>query len=279
MLLIPCAALLLACVLGQGTAWAASPSDAEKVFCLTGAGRQGVVDAAVALGLAAPGSTGTTIDPTGGGAESLGLEAWQKREQADFRRACAAHVKAVGLAQGAQPSSPASPGFLTWLLPLLVGAALTVGSAEFRSTRERGLADANGIRAASGAFRDTVSSYAAAWSETAVGARPSSTALDAARRQLVTTLRRATAGRGEWGFAAQLVSDLEGPRYRFELTDGWQADRTVGRLKDRVERLGALLGALESDVERIATAVQELTPGPRRRMRRDAPASPSCPVR
>lgn len=271
--------LLLACALVPGTAWAASPSDAEKVFCLTGAGRQGVVDAAVALGLAAAGSTSAGVDPAGGAVESLGLDTWRKREPADFRRACTAHVKAAGLTQGAPASSASSPGFLTWLLPLLVGALLTLGSAEFRSKRDRGLADANGIRAATVAFRDSVSSYAAAWSETTVGAKPSSAALDTARRQLVTTLRRATAGRGKWEFAAQLVRDLEGPRYRSELTDGWQADRTAGRLPDRVERLGALLGALESDVERIATAVQDLTPGPRRRMRRDTPASPSCPVR
>ncbi|MFD0427249.1 hypothetical protein ACFQ60_01145 [Streptomyces zhihengii] len=160
-------------------------------------------------------------------AEALTLDAWRKDRPADFRRACAAHVEAQALTRGAPSASAPAPGLLSWLLPLVVGALLTMGAAEIRSARDRGLANANGIRTATAAFRDAVSAYAAEWAETTVGARPSPVEVDTTRRHLVAVLRRATAGRSNWRFVERLVSDLDSPRYRAELKEGWQADRTA----------------------------------------------------
>lgn len=274
-----CAALLLVGVLAPGSASAATPDDARNVVCLSASGRQEVVEAASALGLVTAASTSAAVDPEGGGTEALTLDAWRKARPDEFRRACAAHVAAQALTRGAPSASAPGPGLLSWLLPLVVGALLTMGAAEIRSARDRGLANANGIRTAIAAFRDAVSVYGTEWAETTVGARPSPVGVDTARRQLIAVLRRATAERSRWRFAELLVSDLESLRYRAELKDGWQADRTAGRLEVRGERVGALLGALESDAERIAVAVEGLTPLRRSPMRKEEPASPLCPVR
>ncbi|MFJ9917788.1 hypothetical protein ACIRSF_00660 [Streptomyces rubiginosohelvolus] len=266
-------------MLAPGSASAATPDDARNVVCLSGSGRQGVVDAASALGLVTAASTPAALDPSGGRTEALTLDAWRTARPDDFRRACAAHVEAQALTRGAPAASASGPGLLSWLLPLVVGALLTMGAAEIRSARDRGLANANGVRTATAAFRDAVSAYAAEWAETTVGARPSPVEVDTARRQLVAVLRRATAGRSRWRFAELLVTDLDSPRYRAELKDGWQADRTAGRVSDRGERVGTLLGALESDAERIAVAVEGLPSLRRSPMRKEAPASPLCPIR
>ncbi|QNP61478.1 hypothetical protein [Streptomyces genisteinicus] len=274
-----CAALLLAAALAPGSASAATPDDARTVVCLSASGRQGVVEAGAALGLVTSASTPAAVDQAGGGTKTLTLEAWRKARPADFRRACAAHVEAQALTRGNPPASASStPGWLSWLPPLVVGALLTMGAAEIRSARDRGLANANGIRTATAAFRDAVSAYAAGWAETTVGASPSPAEVDTTRRNLVAVLRRATAGRDSWQFAKRLVNDLDSPRYRAQLKEGWAADRANGRLPDRVEHVGELLGALESDTERIALAADGLTYLRRRPMRKEDPTSPLCPV-
>lgn len=249
--------------------------DDRVVFCLSAEHRSGLVDAATALGLVKPGSRPDRISPLRGGGP-VDLTAWRVRDSAAFRKACTALVGSAALAQAA-PENAGGSGFLTWFLPILVGAGLAWGATEYRSMRDRGQAAANEIRAAAAEFRVTAGAYAASWVQTTVAGAPSAEGLDRSRTAAVASLSRTVGHRTRWRFARQVLADLNGPHYRAALTSAWQGVDQQGR-RARAERIEEALRGFEADVEKIAAAVQSLSFPRRRRMRRGTPPSLLLPV-
>ncbi|GAA4232697.1 hypothetical protein GCM10022254_33280 [Actinomadura meridiana] len=125
-------------------------ADARRLHCLSARQRPGLVEAAVRLGVAAPGSTatGTGFRPKHGDRVTAAttLDAWNRTSRADFDWACTALAALTGPKTVQDPAPKptlwrrvaANPTFT-----LVLGAFLTLGTQRSteRSVRRQALAD------------------------------------------------------------------------------------------------------------------------------------------
>jgi hypothetical protein len=162
--------------------------DADLVYCLAPEHQAGLVGAAESLGLAGPGSTPAGVRVAG---HPVSLGTWRARNGGDFQRACDAYAAPAFPAGGSPaPASGSSVigSLLNILLPVAAGAMLALAIDEIKQGASRRWAQADELRAAWGAFRGLIDTYAEGRKKLPSGTLPEKSAIDALRRDLDTML-------------------------------------------------------------------------------------------
>ncbi|UZI31675.1 hypothetical protein [Streptomyces sp. VB1] len=246
--------------------------DSARVFCQAKDNRRPLVQAGISIGVLSPTSTVDSLripkasDFSGADA----IKSWAKNRSGDFKKTCHALVGAAALGQGNSPKKESRFDFLTWLLPVVAGALLTMIAAEAQAGRSRKLSGADELRLAAANFRDATNRYVTGWVESLGGGRPSTADVDQSRLNLVSSLRKASL-RGAWPFVNQLVSVLEGDKYGADLSKDWTGTQTDTRLK--AEAVRSHLTRLEADVEQVAICCASAVPLCMRPSRKNTPTS------
>ena len=220
-----------------------SVQDADIVYCTAPSHLGGLVSAAVSLGLTMPGSTPAAMLA---GTRRLPISRWRTADPADFKQACDAYAAANMPAQpaAAERGSPFG-AVLDILLPVVAGALLALAADDVKRAGDRRWVLADELRSDWRIFDDAARSYAVRCMQGQ--GRPPHDDLDAARRALLTTVRKI---RGQYrGLAGledaqkALLNDPLGP----SLKDGWDIDdpgkskRNV-RVTESLDSFGSLLG-------------------------------------
>lgn len=157
--------------------------DANLVYCLAPARLDGLVNAAVSLGLADAGSSPAAMHVR---KRNLPLAQWHAADEADFDRACDAYAAAARPAPAAQGTGIQS--VLDILLPVIAGALLTLAADDVRREGDRRWAEADELRAAWVAFRAAAQSYVKERMKPLTTSLPPTTELDARRGDLDAVL-------------------------------------------------------------------------------------------
>jgi hypothetical protein len=151
------AALVIAAIILSGND---ADDDALLVYCLAPAQRDGLIDAAGALGLAGRSGdrlvvAGTTLDPVG----------WRAKQPDDFLRACGALSTAT---RQPRPSALATAvPFLTGVTGAILAFAAALSLASVNRGRER----ADRLRSAFDEFRRTAEGYIDGWDKSRLQAK------------------------------------------------------------------------------------------------------------
>lgn len=227
-----------------------SARDAHLVYCLAPAHVDGLVSAAESLGLARPGPGQGTLIAAG---RELSPGQWRAADDAGFQRACDAYAAAN---MPAQPS-PGGPdagdqGVVGILLPVVVGALLTLAVEDFREEGDRRWALADELRTNWQLFDEAARSFADKCAGD--GGMPSSADLDARRRALLDTVRKVRERHGDIGGADTLRDALlDGDLGEQSLRVGWNVG---GDGKSR--RRDEVTGSLRAGGERVAGVAEAL---------------------
>jgi hypothetical protein len=237
-------------------------SDADLAFCTAPSELGRLADVAMALGVAGPGPGPGQLTAAGA---AVAVADWPARQHADFSRACQALVAADRPPRlGSAGSSGAGP-LLTVLLPLLIGALLTLFTTEWRDVRGDGRRRADALRAAADAFGAATRRYLRGWQDG--DGRPDEEPVRATRLELSARLREVATMHPSWSWPRYLRRTV----LAGVLGDGMGKD-WVGR--DRIARVAELEAALDDLLVRVDAVAGALArPGwPRRAMRRRVPA-------
>lgn len=239
--------VLALCFPSAASASGATPAetDAGVAYCNARERQRAVLDAAAGLhlvelrsgqGLSAPGLGDTTF------------ETWRVERPQDYRRACNA---VIGSARLSTNSSKGSGPFdsLSVLIPTIVGAALALGGGEWKASRDRRRAAADGVRTAAAALRGEGSALARAW-RSALGA-PATDVYFGKRDSLITAVRNAMAIR-PCPLAEQLVAELSGNKATLAVEQWPGPGPARGNRQSDAERW---LTAVESDANTLAAYV------------------------
>jgi hypothetical protein len=252
---------------------------AELVYCLTGGHQQALIDAASTLGLVEPGGKpGQVRLRSQGGVVEESVDGWRAQRGPEFARACKALVSAAGISTVGVAGSSSTAGTgstlrttLNVLLPVMVGAVLTLLVGEWRAGRERNRAAAGTLRDLVRRFHQAVNAYATA-QETTATAKPPMDTLEERRGDLLIELNRLNAAAVDRAYLQALVDELGGPKYRERLQSGWSSN--MAERAQRANTLRHLVDCVLTDVEKIASAVER--PWKQgRRMRHGSPSAAS----
>jgi hypothetical protein len=235
-------------------------SDQDLVFCTAPSEQDRLADAAVALGVAQPGPGPGQLTVAGA---TVAVAEWPARRQDDFRRTCQALVAADRPPRLGSSGSFGLGPLLTVLLPLLIGALLTLLTTEWREVRADGRRRADALRAAADAFGAATRTYLRRWQD----GRPDEEPVRVARLELSARLREVATMHPSW----------TGPRYLRKTVLAGDLGDAMGRGwvdRDRTERAVELEAQLDDLLRRVdAVAGAMARPGwPRRAMRRGVPA-------
>lgn len=238
------AALTVALVLVVG--WLVLPAvttsqetrDARDVFCLQRSERAALADAAVALGLARPGSTRSRIlvdDDT-----SVPLLSWRADRPDDFARTC----DALSAVRG--KSAAGTRGTVdTVVLPLLtvvLTSALTYVATRRQNRTTRGQAEAGELRAAVTAYNNAANQFLD--SRVTFPADRPTAELDAARDTLTGRLNGVVEREPEWLAVRDVVALLRDGEL------GTSMDADLRALRDSTAR-GRRITALRARVREV----------------------------
>ena len=230
-----------------------------------------MVRAAIALRLARPAGTPSSLFPASGAATSLSLARWRSRYPKAFERTCTALIEADSLsARSAGPAGGQLSALISTanvLLPVALGAILTLLITGWTSSRDRRRVEAAGIRSSFTAFLQALADYTRRWSAATVTAQPSIDAVDQRRRDVVATIRRAAALYGKSTFAEPLIRDLDSEKYRADLESGWANSDRPSRQR-RAQVIEQLVLALQTDEESLAREIERSV------LRSEGPRSP-----
>ncbi|GAA5060895.1 hypothetical protein HNP84_008900 [Thermocatellispora tengchongensis] len=245
-LLLP--ALLLAALAACASPAAAPepPDDASIVYCTASDRVNALVDAAVALGVAA--RAAGAPDRLVAGGKTLTVAEWRAARPGDFARACAGLVGARSPAPGG--GGPGALGTLlttliTTLLPVLLGAALTIAGGELRVRADQRAQDGMLLRKAMTDFATAFTQYV---EESASDSPPARSPVPPYRAELNACLVRMQVRHPRRPEPRRLIEELaaleELPRAR------WSAgDKSALR-----DGLLARLRALQVEVEKVAAS-------------------------
>lgn len=222
----------------------ASTEDASIVYCTASSARiEGLVTAAVSLGLAQPGSGRAKIHVTGG--PVLPYARWRAEEGPDFTRACAAYMAANAPAQSGQESGTES--VLDILLPVLAGAVLTLAADDIRQASGRRWAMADELRTAWRAFDATLSSFLEECEES--GPLPETRDLDGKRDDLRAVLRKMGVRYGRSRTLGELLGALDRGRLGpSRIEPGLDGD-TIAGIRADLDRFRSLAESLADGLE------------------------------
>ncbi|GAA4843400.1 hypothetical protein [Saccharopolyspora rosea] len=223
--------------------------DAAVVFCLSAAQRAPLVDSAVSLGLA---RHGRTPDRLRVGAREYTVPDWRRARGEDFDRAC----KAIAVAS--VPGSSGTSTFMSMvnvLLPVLVGAVLTLLTTTWRDEISRGRLLADDLRASAAKFHGAVKDYLAARTAHSTSGKPSARAVDEGRDELGARLRTVCVLRSRWRRPRDLRSVLSGNRLGEPIVEGWTELGDEQRA-ERARALRDLVSEVDEQVGRVAHALE-----------------------
>jgi hypothetical protein len=271
-------------VAGSGAAHADDEQrrkDARAVYCLHLKHREDLVRAAAALGLATPASVPTpspASSPTSSPAPTprpapsdqvslsggnVPVEKWRAAHPPAFDRACAALIGAVP-AQLAEPAGP-WPAIIGGMVPVAVGALLTLGATGWSLRRQRTAKVAADLRTAAIAYRRAAGEYMDSW-VTGGRAQPDDTQVRSTMHDLEAQLSLVCAARLRGAaHGRRLLEELRGDRaVPWGTVSAWQtAVEEVPGGREGFRR--RCREAVDRDVTRaqdLATGVERLLPRP-----------------
>lgn len=229
----------------------APSQDASVVFCTAAPARlDGLVNAAVSLGLAEPGSVPAAIRVRGG--RVLPYARWRSEEGPDFRRACDAYAESAmpgGEGQGGQGSG--LQAVLDTLLPVVAGALLTLAGNDLGQAAGRRWEMADELRAAWREFEEAVSSFLAACADAPDQGLPPLGEVNGRRRALQAVLRKAGARYRRSPPLRNLVDSMAagvlGPS---SLKPGWDPETGAGPVRERLSGCREAVEELAARLER-----------------------------
>jgi hypothetical protein len=247
---IPVAAVVLFALFPAPALADSADDDAVRVFCLSPAERPRLVDAAVALGLAQPGSTPDRL--TAGGQERT-VEDWRASNRPDFDRGCRALIAARQHENGARSES--GSGLLTSLLPaLLTGAVGWFFSAQLATAGARRV-QADGLRAATRAFVSASEGAIRQLEQVRAGLPPDDDEVHARRSELAAALDRVGSSHRWWRRPATLSSSMYGTTFGPTMTQDWFPLSATEKVA-KAAQLRSELGRLSAAAEEVAQALQ-----------------------
>jgi hypothetical protein len=248
-----------------------SPQDDEDhVYCLAPAHLDGLVSAAVSLGLTGqardPELAGQAGDPEKVvvGGRTLTVTQWRSERHADFERACTAYAAASVPAQPAASSAAANEiqQVLASLLSVIGGAMLAIFATDVKDAADRRRRHATELRTTWDAFRAAADDFVTTAMQPG-GSLPATGELDVKRPALVTSLQNASRGRRRLLVAGKRQVSPEADQVLGELTGmlgagigyGWGAPGTQDaergrRLKDLLKTDGDLIAKVVAGLER-----------------------------
>ncbi|QXJ21201.1 hypothetical protein AGRA3207_002033 [Actinomadura graeca] len=242
------AALLGMIVSAAGRADATDTAgDSRTVYCVRSGNERPLVKAAVALGLATGGATGTELTPVRGGiGVDLTVAEWARRDPDGFGRACAALVAARLL-----PAQPRSR-LLDQLIPVLsavIGAILAYifGIRTARSARSDRAADE--LQAAVTAYARACRRCLTAWRYGR--GREFEDAMEEPFEDLQAVLRRCAGQHRRWRAPLRLHEALRELDHDIRAT-AWPPDDPAPAANAYLERLEHL----QLDLMRVVAAVE-----------------------
>jgi hypothetical protein len=238
-----------------GSHVASANDDAQDVFCLAPARINDLVNAAVTLRLARQGPASGMFDDSSP-ATPITADAWRRSQPQKFQRACAALVSATALPQAAKSATSQTDlrSTLKVLLPVTAGALLALLAGEWRSARDRGRLEADGIRSAAISFRQTIDDYLRAWSAATVIAAPDPGAIEQRLRDLSLLLRRIQLRKARWCSLNNLLGKIDIVKYRREWFADWPPGQDARRGKARV--IETEVDDFVAHIEDVAVAVE-----------------------
>jgi hypothetical protein len=247
-----------------------SPQDDEDhVYCLAPAHLDGLVSAAVSLGLTGqardPELAGQAGDPEKVvvGGRTLTVTQWRSERHADFERACTAYAAASVPAQPAASSAAANEiqQVLASLLSVIGGAMLAIFATDVKDAAERRRRYATELRTTWDAFRATANYFVTEAMQPG-GSLPATGELEVKRLALAASLQNASRGRRKLLVgkprvspqASKVLGDLTG-MLGAGMGYGWGAPGTEdgerGRqLKDLLRTDGELIEKVVAGLER-----------------------------
>ena len=234
----------------------ATSADANQVYCLAPSNQGGLVHAAVSLGVAAPGSTPRAVSVSG---RKLTLMQWRAADDSGFHRSCDAYAAAfepAAPAQGKQDSGIQQ--LLTILLPVMVGAFLTLAADDAKQASDRRWTQAGELRADWNAYQSAVESYVRRRQDTARSGEPSAADVEASRRALRATLLKIQSQHRKSPTIVGLQQDLDGDLGP-AIANGWGKGDNGSDPASRNQRANEIRGCLEtfgSSLQKVAGALE-----------------------
>jgi hypothetical protein len=216
--------------------------DANLVYCLAPAHLDGLVNAAVSLGLAGVGSDPAAMHVR---KQNLPLTQWRAAHKADFDRACDAYATSSNPAPAAAAPGAGVQSVLDILLPVIAGALLTVAADDIKRMADRRWAEAVELRAAWAAFRAAVQAYLKERAKPLTRGLPPTTELDVRRGDLKAVLLKIRFQHRKSptieGLQDKLIDDLGQP-----ITEGWDGKES------RAKQITDCLGTYGTSLEKVA---------------------------
>jgi hypothetical protein len=206
-LLLPMASLATL-ILSRDESPSPALSEVQRVYCGASGNDVTVVEAAVALGMLAEGSSSAALRTSARTFTSI--QEWSTTRSQDYARACQDAISADALRRGAQSGTGSS--FFP-LVGVALGAALTLATTEWKSARDRLKKQAETLRAAVLEFDRTARVHLTEW-QTQSTTIPSSEGIS----------------QGSAALGSLLMQDLE----RRESVAGRQAKKDVLALANRL---------------------------------------------
>lgn len=215
--------------------------DTRDVFCLQTGEQDALADAAVALGLAQPGSTPDNLllagDTAGDTADdTVTVHDWRRDHNADFVRACDALSSVRGKAT---PSGGGLGGVVLPVVTLVLTSALTYATTRRQRRSDQGENDAVALRGAVDDYTRAATEFLD--SRVSFPADLPPAAMDAARDALVGRLNGIAARRPDWIAVRDVVTLLRDGELGTSLDAGLRAHRdattrlrAIGDLRARV---------------------------------------------
>ncbi len=228
--------------------------DADLVYCLAPAHQDGLVDAAVSLGLAGAGSTPDRLHM---GGRDVTLAAWRAADGAGFQRACDAYATASRPASAPGSATPAAGlrDVVNVLLPVIAGAVLTMAADDFKQISDRRWALADELRADWAAFQAAVLSYVRRRRDL-LGAVPVDDDIDTKRRTLTATLRKVHSRHRKWP-SIRLLQDILNGDLGGAIVDGWgMGDASGSATSVRAAEITDCLSTFGSTLENVAGVLE-----------------------
>jgi hypothetical protein len=236
-----------------------SQQDEDHVYCLAPAHLDGLVSAAVSLGLAGQGQDPEKVVV---GGRTLSVTQWRSEHPAAFERACSAYAAA---SVPAQPASSASANeiqqVLASLLSVIGGAMLAIFATDVKDAADRRRRYAAELRTNWDAFRATANYFVTEAMQPG-GSLPATGELEVKRLALAASLQNASRGRRKLLVgkprvspqASKVLGDLTG-MLGAGMGYGWGAlgteDGERGRqLKDLLRTDGELIEKVVAGLER-----------------------------
>lgn len=226
--------------------------DVSQVYCLAPGHVDGLVDAAVALGVAGAGSTPRAVLA---GGKKLPLGRWRDADAGDFERACGAYAAANMPSPPPQDTSNAAVATIAnILLPVIAGALITMAADDFKQAADRRWAQADELRSDWRSLHAAVTAFAAQCASPLLDGLPSTADLTEKRRKQQQTVRKIRQLHRYSSILKRIADPIDTGMLGPGLETGWDMDATARA--ERAKRVTGFLGAYGADLEEAASILE-----------------------